>query len=125
MTALDTSSMIAFLSGERGADVNAVEAALALRQAVFPPVVVTELLSDPATYHELADLIRAVPMLEVFDGYWERAGELRARLLRAALKARLADALIAQSCIDNQIALVTRDRDFRNFARFAGLRLMR
>ncbi len=67
MTALDTSSMIAFLSGERGADVNAVEAALALRQAVFPPVVVTELLSDPATYHELADLIRAVPMLEVFE----------------------------------------------------------
>ncbi|HVA78209.1 MAG TPA: hypothetical protein VNF27_09950 [Candidatus Binataceae bacterium] len=70
MTALDTSSMIAFLSGERGANVNAVEAALALRQAVFPPVVVTELLSDPATHHELADLIRAVPMLEVFDGYW-------------------------------------------------------
>jgi predicted nucleic acid-binding protein len=31
-------------------------------------------------------------------------------------KARLGDALIAQSCIDHGIPLLTRDRDFRNFA---------
>ena len=48
MIALDTSSTIAFLSGERGRDVAAVEQALRFRQGVFPPVVVTELLSDPA-----------------------------------------------------------------------------
>ena len=48
MVALDTSSMIAFLSGPNGADVSAVETALRFRQGVFPPVVVTELLSDPA-----------------------------------------------------------------------------
>jgi predicted nucleic acid-binding protein len=123
MIALDTSSMIAFLSGERGADVSAVEAALKLRQGVFPPVVVTELLSDPVARREIASLIRAIPSLEVLDGYWERAGELRARLLRKGLKARLADTLIAQSCLDHDVALVTRDRDFRNFARHAGLRL--
>ncbi len=35
---------------------------------------------------------------------------------------RMADALIAQSCLDHDVALVTRDRDFRNFARAAGLR---
>ncbi|MHB8383119.1 MAG: PIN domain-containing protein, partial [Candidatus Binataceae bacterium] len=120
---LDTSSVIAFLSGERGSDVSAVEAAFKLRQGVFPPAVVTELLSDPSTRGELAALIHAVPMLEVSDGYWERAGELRAALLRRGLKARLADTLIAQSCIDGRVSLVTRDHDFRNFARYAGLRL--
>lgn len=123
MIALDTSSTIAFLAGERGADVDAVDAALKLRQGVFPPVVVTELLSDPTTRGHLAALIRAIPSLEVLDGYWERAGELRARLLRRGLKARLADTLIAQSCLDHRVALVTRDRDFRNFARHAGLRI--
>lgn len=123
MTALDTSSVIAFLSGERGADVSAVETALTLRQGVFPPVVVTELLSDPAVPGEIAALIRAVPRLEILDGYWERAGELRAGLLLRGLKARLADTLIAQSCLDHEVALVTRDRDFRNFARYSGLRL--
>ncbi|HKM99234.1 MAG TPA: PIN domain-containing protein [Candidatus Binataceae bacterium] len=123
MTALDSSSTIAFLSGERGTDVDAVETALALRQGVFPPVVVTELLTDPVVRDEIAAFIRAVPRLEILDGYWERAGELRARLLRRGLKARLADTLIAQSCLDHKVALVTRDRDFRHFARHAGLLL--
>jgi predicted nucleic acid-binding protein len=123
MIALDTSSTIAFLSGERGRDVMALEAALKLRQGVFPPVVVTELLSDPIVRGDLAVLIRAVPRLEILDGYWERAGELRARLLLRGLKARLADTLIAQSCLDHEVALLTRDRDFRNFANHAGLSL--
>src|SRR6266446_6177254 len=123
MIALDTSSTIAFLSGARGRDVTALEAALKLRQGVFPPVVVTELLSDPIVRGDLAGLIRAVPRLEILDGYWERAGELRARLLRRGLKARLADTLIAQSCLDHEVGLLTRDRDFRNFANHAGLSL--
>ncbi len=123
MIALDTSSIVAFLAGADGADVDAVAAALETRQGVFPPVVVTELLSDPAARNSLAALIHAVPTLEVLDGYWERAAELRARLLHRGLKARLADTLIAQSCIDHRVALVTRDRDFRNFARHGGLRV--
>ena len=122
MIALDSSSIIAFLSGQRGSDVIAVETALRLRQGVLPPVVVTELLSDPVARVDLSALIRAVPRLEILEGYWERAGGLRARLLRRGLKARLADTLIAQSCLDHEVALVTRDRDFRNFAR-DGLRL--
>jgi len=86
-------------------------------------VVVTELLSDPTIGANVAAFIRAVPRLEIIDGYWERAGALRARLLRSGRKARFADTLIAQSCLDHQIALVTRDRDFRNFANYAGLSL--
>jgi predicted nucleic acid-binding protein len=121
--ALDTSSMIAFLSGQRGNDVTALEVALRLRQGVFPPVVVTELLSDPVVRADIGTLIRAVPRLEILDGYWERAGKLRARLLRRGLKARLADTLIAQSCLDHEVSLLTRDRDFRNFANHAGLTL--
>ena len=39
------------------------------------------------------------------------------------VKAGLADSLIAQSCLDHDLALITRDRDFRHFARHAGLRL--
>jgi len=35
----------------------------------------------------------------------------------------LADTLIAQSCIDHDVRLVTRDDDFRHFVRLGGLRL--
>jgi predicted nucleic acid-binding protein len=65
-----------------------------------------------------------LPLVEVTPGYWQRAGELRAKVLARRRKARLGDALIAQSCIDHGISLLTRDRDFRAFANAAGLDLI-
>jgi predicted nucleic acid-binding protein len=123
LIALETSSMIAYLSGETGVDVNAIEDALQLKESAFPPVVVTELLSDHTLPQPTVAFLRQIPRLEILDGYWERAGELRARLRRQGLKAHVADTLIAQCCIDHDVPLITRDRDFRHFARYAGLRL--
>jgi hypothetical protein len=57
------------------------------------------------------------------DGYWERAGLLRAKVLARRRRARLADTLIAQSCLDHDVELIARDRDFGPFAELAGLRL--
>lgn len=124
MVALDTSSVIAYLAGEQGADVGAVDVALENEQGILPPVVATELLSGREVHGRAAAIILSVPQLAILDGYWERAGHLRAGLRRRGLKAELADTLIAQSCIDHGIALVTRDQDFRHFARHAGLRLL-
>lgn len=58
------------------------------------------------------------------DEHWERAGALRSRALARGRKARLADALKAQSCIERGIPLLTRDHDFRAFADAAGLDLV-
>jgi hypothetical protein len=44
-------------------------------------------------------------------------------LLLKGLKARLADALIAQCCIDADVPLIARDSDFRHFKRWCGLKL--
>ncbi len=62
-------------------------------------------------------------MLEITPGYWARAGAMRANLIARSLRARLPDALIAQSCIDHDVALITRDTDFRHFAKHCGLKL--
>ena len=123
MIALDTSSMIAFLAGDVGADVAGVDASLADHTAVLPPVVLTELLSDPALQKSDVDLFRALPLLPVLGGFWSRTGVLRAKVLARGLKARLADALIAQSCIDHRVTLIARDDDFRHFVRL-GLKLV-
>jgi hypothetical protein len=45
-------------------------------------------------------------------------------VLATRRKVRLGDALIAQSCIDQGIPLITRDRDFRAFAVAANLNLV-
>jgi predicted nucleic acid-binding protein len=122
--AADTSSIVAYLSGAAGHDVEVMEAALEDHQLCLPPVVLTELLSAPLLPRQVAARLREVPLLGVNEGYWERAGALRARVLAARRRARLGDALIAQSCLDHQVRLITRDRDFRYFARAAGLRMV-
>ena len=123
MIAADTSSMIAFLQGDPGADTDVIQSALDHQQLALPPVVLTELLSDPAISRPVRTLLAGLPILNVEPGYWERAGILRASVLKQKKKARVADALIAQSCLDQSSPLVTRDRDFRHFARAAGLPL--
>jgi predicted nucleic acid-binding protein len=122
--AADTSSWIAFLEGSAGEDVRLLDRALDDRQVVMVPVVLTELLSDPRLPPDVAETISEVPLLEVASGYWQRAGALRAKVLAKRRRARLGDALIAQSCIDQSIPLITRDRDFRAFAEAANLNLV-
>jgi hypothetical protein len=75
----------------------------------------SELLSDPAPRPAVAELLAALPRLDIIYGYWPRAGGLRRSLLKRSVRARLADTLIAQSCLDHRVPLVTADRDFRHF----------
>ena len=124
MIAADTSSWIAFLEGSSGEDVQLLDRALEDRQLVMVPVVLTELLSDGNLPSDVAETISEVPLIEVASGYWQRAGALRAKVLVKRRKARLGDALIAQSCIDQGIPLITRDRDFRAFAEAANLNVV-
>jgi len=121
MIAADTSTWVAFLEGDAGKDVQLLDKALEDRQVVMVPVVLTELLSDPKLSSGVAETLSEVPMIEIGSGYWQRAGILRAKVLAKRRKARLGDALIAQSCIEGGVALLTRDRDFRAFAEAAGL----
>jgi predicted nucleic acid-binding protein len=122
--AIDTSSLVAYLSGSAGEDVTAVDLALSQNQACLPPVVLTELLSDPKLPNEVAAVLRQIPVLAISHGYWDRAGLLRSKIIARKRRARLADSLIAQTCLDHNLALITRDADFRAFARAAGLKLV-
>ena len=124
MISADTSTWIAFLEGDRGADTDLLDRALADKLVVMAPVVLTELLSDPRLDVSVGQTLAGLPLLEIHGGLWERAGRLRAGVLARRRKARLGDALIAQTCVDHQIPLLTRDRDFRAFAEAADLRIV-
>jgi predicted nucleic acid-binding protein len=122
--AADTSTWMAFLEGAPGEDVEILDKALSDRQVLMVPVVLTELLSDPEIGEQVAETLSQLPTIEIAEGYWRRVGELRAKVLRSRRKARLGDALIAQSCVDRGVGLITRDADFRNFIETAGLDLV-
>ncbi len=116
MLAVDTSTFAAFLAGLEGRDVALLDAALADQTVVLPPAVLAELWSAPHLEPAVAALFADLPTLTLSDGYWQRVGKLRAEALRRGRRARLADALIAQSCLDHDVPLCTRDADFRGFA---------
>jgi predicted nucleic acid-binding protein len=122
--AVDTSTWIAFFQGDPGEDVELLDRALQDRQVLMAPAVLAELLSDPKLNPEASRTLSELPLVEVTPGYWQRAGWLRATVLAKGRKARLGDALIAQSCIDREIPLLTRDGDFKAFAQAARLDLV-
>ena len=76
MIAVDTSAWIDYLGGSAGAKSALVDTALANKQVVLPPVVLSELLSNPKAAPTLIALFLAVPLLAIEDGFWERATSL-------------------------------------------------
>lgn len=124
MIAADTSTWVAYLEGATENDAELLRQALSDKQAVMAPVVLSELLSDPKLPSQVAASLADLPLIQTTDGYWQRAGLLRAKVLSRGRRARLGDALVAQSCIDEDVPLLTRDRDFRAFAQAAGLDLV-
>jgi predicted nucleic acid-binding protein len=101
-----------------------LDRALADKLVVMARVVLTELLSDPKLDSSVARTLAGLPLLDIQEGYWERAGRLRAVVLASRKKARPGDALIAQACVDHRIPLLTRDHDFRSFAEAADLKIL-
>ncbi len=122
MIAIDTSSLRRWSRREAGEDVRMTRAAILSGEAALPPIVLSEALSSPAVEAGFVEFVLSLPLLKIKEGYWKRAGDLRRNLLSDGYKAKLADALIAQACIDRNIALITHDADFRHFLR-AGLKL--
>ena len=123
MIAVDTSSLIGFLSGDPKSETPYLKKYLGEKVIFLPPVVLAELLSDPLIPTGIRSRIESLPLLTIKEGFWHRVGQLRASILKHALKARIADAMIAQCCIDHHIPLITRDSDFKNFVKYGGLKL--
>jgi predicted nucleic acid-binding protein len=123
MVAADSSTWIAYMGGAGGADVELLISGLRTNEVALPPVVLTELFSQPNLPAMHRGALQELPVLDVLPDYWIRAAANRATLMSRKLRARLADALIAQSCIDHDIALITRVGDFRHFAKHCGLKL--
>jgi predicted nucleic acid-binding protein len=123
MIAADTSVLIDYFKGKKNLQTNKLDETLSYHSLVLPPVVLSELLSDPHLSADFVEYLTELPTIALQNGFWQRAGLTRAKLIKKKLKARLADTLIAQSCIDHHIPLITCDDDFRHFNKYCGLQL--
>lgn len=124
MIAVDTSIMISYMKGEEGSDIDILKSCILAENIILPPVVLSELLSDHKLPNHIKEVLVKLPLLEIKAGYWERVGLLRAKVLSRGLKARIADSLIAGCCIDNDVELITRDKDFIKFSQYCDLNII-
>ena len=124
LAAVDTSTLIAFFHDDKGRDVERFLHHLEDATVRVPPPVLLEALSDHATRNQVMLTIGSLKMLDIMDGFWLRASALRANILKHKLKARTADVMIAQCCIDHKIPLITRDSDFKHCVKYGGLKLL-
>lgn len=125
MFACDTSSLVAYLKGESGFDVEGLDTALQNSQIFLPPVVLSEIFSDPRLPKKLKEVLLQIPLAPLNEDHWKNAGLLRAALIQKKLKARLGDALITQTCLENDFILISRDADFRHYEKYFRLKLYR
>jgi predicted nucleic acid-binding protein len=123
MIAADTSVLIDYFQGKNNPQTDKLDEVFIHHLLVLPPTVLVEIICDPLLPKKFIDKIEELPLLEITKNYWQRAGINRSKLISKKLKARLADTLIAQSCIDHQVPLITRDTDFRHFVKYCGLSL--
>lgn len=124
MIAIDSCVVIDLMQGVKNSQVDQFRDLLKSAQVVMAPATLTELLSDPKAEPRLDEILSEFILLNIDEGYWERTGLLRAKMRKTGRKAPLGDALIAQACIDADVALLTRDADFKAYEQIAGLKLV-
>ena len=120
---VDTSLWIDFFAGAEAA---AVEEALALGAAIFPPIVVSELVSGattPTQRQEIGQLLQDAPLHDTPLEHWIRVGDLRRTLARKGVSVTIPDAHVAQCALDRDAVLLTRDTVFTKIAKLVPLRL--
>ena len=123
--AADTSAMIAYFKGEASSkNIEILRRAIDQELLFLPPIVAAEILSFPRITPKVEQAIRRIPYLEITPGFCVRVGLSRSVILKKGFKARIADAMIAQCCIDNNVPLITLDKDFRHFKKYCDLQLV-
>lgn len=127
---VDTSVWIDFFNGYESAEARLLAAAIADGEPLeIPGIVLVEILAGLRNDPEAA---RIGSLLEAFDelpepersDYLEAARIFRVCRSRGHTIRSTIDCLIAQGCLRHDLALLTKDRDFRVIAGYTELRLV-
>ena len=93
---------------------------------VIAGIVLQELLQGfhgPKDQARIVERMQALPLLNPSRDTYIQAATLRNTCRRRGVQLGTIDALIAQLCIEHDLALLTADKDFVHAARFVPLRL--
>jgi predicted nucleic acid-binding protein len=120
----DTSIWIDHFRGDSGEDLELFRKSLGEGRVAMAPVVLAELLSSTQIPASVEKALSEMEFAGASDNFWVEAGRLRRRLAKQGFNASLADCLVAQSCLEHDLPLLTRDQGIRKFGPKIGLTLI-
>ena len=119
----DTSIWIDHFLGKPGDDLDLFRTALNEGRIMMAPAVLSELLSSTEMTSDIEKALSEMPFASPASTFWRDTGKLRRHLAKQGTKASLADCLVVQSCLEQDLPLLTRDKGIKKFAATAGLTL--
>ena len=87
---------------------------------LLPGIIKTELLrgaKNKKEFNHLYQMLKGLIYLPVAEDFWERLSDFSFQLFRKGIVVPLTDIYIELLCIENQVALLHRDKHFNMFAR--------
>lgn len=124
---LDTSILVlAFRRGAQGAWLEELQSLILQKQAAINPVIRMELLTgcrSEMEYDQLNSRLRAIPLLEITETVWQKAGRISFDLVCKGLTLPTVDILIAASAIHSRCILYHSDRHFTLIAQHIPLKI--
>lgn len=120
----DTSIWIDYFLGKQGEDLESFRMALNEGRVVMAPAVLSELLSSTEMIPEAEKALLEMPFAVPSPDFWRDTGKLRRHLAKQGMNATLADCLVVQSCLEQDLPLLTRDQGIKKFSAKAGLRMI-
>jgi predicted nucleic acid-binding protein len=120
----DTSVWIDHFLGKSGEDLDLFRAALIEGRVVMAPAVLAELLSSTEMTADVERALSEMPFAAPGPGFWKETGSLRRLFAKQGVNAALADCLVAHSCLEHDLPLLTRDKGIRKFGAKVGLRFV-
>jgi predicted nucleic acid-binding protein len=124
---IDTSVWIEYFRNQSAVLVDLVAQAANSREICVPRVVLAELMQGAKSEKELAVIEKfmgAFTILDQTEQTWLKAGRLSYELKRKGKNMNLTDCYIAVLALDNDCALLTMDKHFKDISRHTGLELV-
>lgn len=127
MIVVDTAVWADWFNGIDSAEVDRLEQALGGQDAGLAPIILTEVLQGLRTdlaFDQARALLARLPVLVLdVEGHVAAARLFRQLRRQGITIGGTVDCIIAQTCIDAGVELLTTDRDFAAIARHTRLRL--
>jgi predicted nucleic acid-binding protein len=124
LVAADSSALIEFFQGRKTKDAKLVEKAIKEGVLALPWIVLSEMLMIENLSLEIKEALSKLTILQPSCNYSKNLAKVRLKMQASKFNANLTQCLVATSCLESNIALISVNRNYLGFAKLLKLKLL-